>query len=156
MIIDHVPGVFFGRANKLSWEAAKELTKRARTPKYNLFGCHAVKCGVVNTKPYPGPSPDPDLDPTFYWRPISRSFTAFACRSLSWFACPNKTVSYVGYFKNDNDLLCLTFSTGNHPRNWTANTSMSLVEYLKATKYDKTVRPNFGSGEKRRRLTGYH
>ena len=27
---------------------------------------------------------------------------------------------------------------------------------MTATKYDKTVRPNFGSGEKRRRLTGYH
>ncbi|CAH3143615.1 unnamed protein product, partial [Porites lobata] len=38
-------------------------------------------------------------------------------------------------------------STGNHPRNWTANTSMSLVEYLNATKYDKTVRPKFGSGK---------
>ncbi|KAM7427139.1 hypothetical protein ABFA07_021676 [Porites harrisoni] len=43
--------------------------------------------------------------------------------------------------------LNMAVCTGNHPRNWTANTSMSLVEYLKATKYDKTVRPKFGSGK---------
>lgn len=74
MVIDYVPGGFFGRANKLSWEAAKARTKRAREHP-NLPGCHAVNCGVVDTNPYPGPSPDPD--PTFSWRPISSQLHRF-------------------------------------------------------------------------------
>ena len=43
MLKDYVPGSFFGRANKLSWEAAKARTKRARTPKSLRVSCSKMR-----------------------------------------------------------------------------------------------------------------